>query len=163
MAALAARPALKGLAFTCKQVDDDSLSKLERFPKLREFMPMGVNDSGFRHIGRCENLEALWCMYCRDTGDKATSYISSLPKLKTYYAGKTNITDRSLEILSRMSSLERVELWECAGVTDQGLRHLADLPRLQELNLQGMSQITRQAAAAFPSRVRVRYARAVTR
>ena len=62
-----------------------------------------LNDLG---VGRCLNLEALWCMYCRDTGDGTTDHIAGLSQLKTYYAGKTNITDRSLETLGRMVSLE---------------------------------------------------------
>jgi hypothetical protein len=45
-------------------------------------------------------------MYCRDTGDLATAHLSRLRRLKTYYAGQTRITDRSLEILGKMQSLE---------------------------------------------------------
>jgi hypothetical protein len=156
-ASLARMPALKGLAVSCKNVDDDALSTLPAFPSLREFMPMDVPDAGFRHIGRCENLEALWCMYCRDTGDEATANIAGLSNLKTYYAGKTNITDRSLEILGRMRSLERVELWQCAGLTGQGVSHLANLPNLREISLVGLPNITRQASAVFAPQVRVKY------
>ncbi len=156
-ASLAKMTALKGLAVSCKNVDDDSLATLPNSPSLREFMPMDVPDTGFRHIGRCENLEALWCMYCRETGDKATANIASLSKLKTYYAGKTNITDRSLEILGRMRSLERIELWQCAGLTGPGVSHLASLPNLREITLVGLSNVSREAATVFPSQVRVKY------
>ena len=107
---------------SCKFVDDDSLSTLPRFPALRQIMPMDVPDEGFRHLGRCEALEALWCMYCRDTTDAATEHIAGLSKLKTYYAGQTKITDRSLEILSHMPSLEKLEFWNCAGITNAGVR-----------------------------------------
>ena len=102
----------EGLAASCKFVDDHALSLLPRFPSLRALMPMDVSDDGFRHVGRCERLEELWCMYCRDTGDTATEHVSGL-KLKTYYAGYTQITDRSLDILSRMTTLERIELHGC--------------------------------------------------
>ena len=155
--ALAAIPSLRGLAVSCKNVNDASLSKLTDFPALREFMPMDVDDAGFRYLGSCENLEALWCMYCRDTGDAATDHISGLSRLKTYYAGKTNITDRSLEILARMTSLEHLEFWQCAGLTDVGMRQLAGLPHLREISLDGLPNVTRQAAASFPAHVRVRY------
>ncbi len=94
---------------------------------------MDVPDDGFRHVGRCAQLEALWCMYCRDTGDLATEHIAGLTQLKSYYAGATQITDRSLEILSSMESLERIEFWQCAGITDGGLKKLARLPNLREL------------------------------
>ncbi|SPE41084.1 hypothetical protein SBA3_4090002 [Candidatus Sulfopaludibacter sp. SbA3] len=39
-------------------------------------------------------------MYCRETGDAATEHIGSLSKLKKYYAGKTRITDGSLNLCS---------------------------------------------------------------
>ncbi|MBI3263241.1 MAG: hypothetical protein HYZ58_08820 [Acidobacteria bacterium] len=156
-AALSTMPALRGLSVSCKHVDDAALSTLPRFPALREFMPMDVPDAGFRHIGRCENLEALWCMYCRDTTDAATEHIAGLSKLKTYYAGQTKITDRSLEMLSRMPSLEKLEFWNCAGITHDGVAFLAALPRLREVNLDSCRQVTPEAAAVFPAHVRVRY------
>jgi len=156
-AALASMPALRGIAVSCRNVDDAALSTLPRFPALREIMPMDVSDAGFRHIGRCEHLEALWCMYCQDTGDAATEQIAGLSRLKTYYAGKTRITDRSLEILSGMASLECLEFWQCAGLTDAGIVRLAALPRLREISLAGLPNVTREAIAPFPASIRVSY------
>jgi hypothetical protein len=156
-AALASMPALRGVAVSCKNVDDASLSALPHFPALRELLPMDVPDAGFRHVGRCEYLEGLWCMYCQDTGDAATEHIAGLSRLKTYYAGKTRITDRSLEILGRMATLERLEFWQCAGLTDAGVAHLAALPQLREIGLDGLPNVTREAVALFPAHVRVNY------
>jgi hypothetical protein len=156
-AALATMPALRGLSVSCRNVDDAGLSALPHFPALRELMPMDVPDDGFRHVGRCERLESLHCMYCRDTGDAATQHIAGLPRLTTYYAGQTRITDRSLEVLGRIGSLERVQFEGCAGVTDAGLAHLTRLPRLREIILGGCPGITRAGAAGFPATVRVDY------
>ena len=83
------------------------------FRQLRQFVSIDVTDAGFRHVGECENLESLYCMYCRDTGDAATEHIGGLQKLRTYYAGMTQITDRSLEILGRMEAFENLEFWQC--------------------------------------------------
>jgi len=154
-AALAAMPALKGLAVSCLQVDDAALATLPRFPALRFLMPMDVQDDGFGHVGRCERLESLWCMYCRETGDVATDHIAGL-KLKYYYAGKTRITDRSLETLSGMASLEELELWETARITNAGLAALARLPRLRKLSVDAPN-VTRDAFTVFPASVRVNY------
>jgi hypothetical protein len=153
--ALASMPSLRGLAVSCKNVDDTALSTLPRFPALREFLPMDVPDEGFRYIGRCEKLEALWCMYCRDTGDRATEHITGLARLKSYYAGKTQITDRSLEILARMDTLERLEFWQCAGLTNAGIAPLARLPRLNEITLTGLPGVSPEAAGLFPPHVKV--------
>jgi hypothetical protein len=108
-------------------------------------------------VGRCENLEGLWCMYCRDTSDAATEHIERLSQLKTYYAGMTQITNRSLEILSRMNSLERVEFRACQGITDAGVSHLAALPRLREITVNGSPGVSQDVVAMFPSHVCVKY------
>jgi hypothetical protein len=154
--ALSNMPALRGLGVSCKNVDDAALSALPRFPALRELTPIDVKDDGFRHIGRCDHLERLTCMYCRDTTDIATEHVAGL-RLKYYYAGLTQMTDRSLEILGRMRSLEQVELYECKGVTDAGLMFLAGLPRLREVHLDGLPGVTLQGTRVFPGHVRVQY------
>lgn len=156
-AALARMPALKGLAVSCKNVDYASLSALPRFASLRGFMPMDVPDDGFRHVGRCQELEELWCMYCRDTGDDATEHIAGLSRLKTYYAGATQISDRSLEILSRISALESIEFFDCARITNVGVALLANLPRLREITVEGSPKVTREGMAVFPTTVRANY------
>jgi hypothetical protein len=155
-AALRAMPALRGMALSCKNLDDTSLAELPRFLALRELLPMDVTDAGFRHVGGCENLESLWCMYCQETGDAATERVADL-RLQKYYAGKTRITDQSLRILSRMASLECLEFWQCAGITNAGLTELVGLTRLQEIVLSGLPNVTRDAAALFPGQVRVNY------
>jgi hypothetical protein len=119
-------------------------------------MPMDVPDEGYRHIARCDALESLILMYCRETSDAATEHIVRLPELKYYFASYTRITDRTPELLSQMESLERITLDGCAGVTNTGLAHLARLPRLRELRVSG-PRITPDIASAFPTRIRVLY------
>ena len=155
--ALSKMPSLRGLAVNCENVDDDALALLPHFPALRELTPMNVADAGFRHIGQCANLEALWCMYCRNTGDAATEHIGGLTKLKSYYAGASQITGRSLEILGLMTSLERVELWQCLQVTDPGVVHLASLPALREVVLAGLPGVTLEVTKRFAPEVDVEF------
>lgn len=155
--ALARTPALRGLSVSCKNVDDSALARLPESPSLVEFMPMDVPDDGFRHVGRCERLEAVWCMYCRDTGDAATAHLAGLPRLKTYYAGHTQITDRSLEVLAGVESLERVILSVCPALTNAGIAKLASLPRLSELGLEYLPGLSRDVLRSVPARVRVNF------
>ena len=157
-AALSSMPSLRGLSVSCRNVDDAALSLLPRFPALKELMPMDVQDAGFRHVGRCESLEALWCMYCRDTTDTATEHISGLTKLATYYAGATKITDRSLDMLGAMTSLERLTFWNCPGITNAGAESLSKLPELLEITFDDCARITPDVAAMFSGRVRVKVA-----
>jgi hypothetical protein len=156
-AAMATMPSLRALSASCRNVSDDALAALPSFPALRELMPMDVPDEGYRHVGRCERLERLVLMYCRDTGDRATEHIAGLTRLRSYFASYTQITDRSLTILAAMPSLEHIELVGCAGVTDAGVAALVRSPALRELSLSGMQNVGREAVALFPKGVRVRY------
>ncbi len=96
-------------------------------------------------------------MYCRDTGDDATSHLSALTRLRSYFASYNRITDRTPELLSRIESLERITLDTCVGVTTAGVTALARLPRLRELGVSGMPLVTGEVCAAFPDGVRVHY------
>ena len=78
----------------------------------------------------------------------ATEHIAGLSRLKKHFEGYTKITDRSMEILSRLS------FYGCAGVTNAGGAVLARLPQLRDVEISG-PQITRDSAAAFPASVRV--------
>jgi len=154
--AFSTMPSLRGLGVSLKNVDDAALATLPRFPALRELTPIDVKDDGFRHVGRCERLERLTCMYCRDTTDTATEHIARL-QIRYYYAGLTQITDRSLQILGGMDTLEQVEFYECNGVTDRGLPFLARLPNLREVHLESLPGVTLEGTRVFPAHVRVKY------
>jgi hypothetical protein len=155
--ALAVSPALRGIGISCKLVDDGALAALPRFPELRQFVSIDVSDDGFRHIGACENLESLYCMYCRDTGDAATEHLSGLQKLRNYYAGMTQITDRSLELLARMEAFEKLEFWQCMSITDAGVARLAALPRLQQIEIHNSPKVSRSIIQLFREGVDVHY------
>jgi hypothetical protein len=152
--ALANMPALRGLSVSCLNVDDVGVSALSTFPALKELMPMDVPDAGYRHIGKCEQLESLILMYCRDTTDAATEHITGLPKLSYYFNSYTTITDRTPELLSGMESLERITFDACHGLTNTGIARLARLPRLRDLRVSGKA-VTSDVVDAFPPRVSV--------
>jgi len=155
--ALAGMRALKGLAVSCKFVDDASLASLKDFRALKELMPMDVSDDGFRHVGRCRQLESLILMYCRDTTDVATQHLQGLSNLKKYHAGYTMITDRSLEMLGQMSSLEELSFEGCKWISDAGILFLTALPSLHEISIGGCPKVTRSAMSGFASKVRINY------
>lgn len=155
-AALSRLPSLRGLGVSCKHVDNQALALLPQLPSLRELTPLDVSDTGFAHIGRCARLERLTCMYCRDTTDAATERVADL-RLKYSYAGLTQITDRSLDVLGHMPSLEQIDLFECPGVTNAGLASLARLPSLHTVVLEGVQGVTLEGTRVFPPHIRVRY------
>ena len=155
--ALSRMPALRNLGVSCKHVSDDALATLPKFPSLRELTPIDVTDPGFRHIGRCRQLERLSCMYCRETTDAATEHLTSLTKLKKYFASYNLITDRTPELLSGISSLEEVTFDSCAGLSNAGIAALARLPRLRKLSVGGMPKVTGEVATLFAPHIKVRH------
>jgi hypothetical protein len=155
--ALSTMVSLRHLSVSCRNVDDEGLSALPRFPALHELMPMDVPDEGYRYIGRCPHLESLVLMYCRDTTDAATEHITALSTLKQYFVSYNRITDRTPALLSEMPSLEEITFSACAGLTNAGIRQLARLPRLRKLDLGGMPGVTSDVADDFPPLVRVSY------
>jgi pyridoxine 5'-phosphate synthase PdxJ len=152
--ALATMPALRGLSVSCLNVDDAGVAALPTFPALRELMPMDVPDAGYRHIGKCGQLESLILMYCRDTTDAATEHITGLSELSYYFNSYTTITDRTPALLSGMDSLERITFDACHGLTNAGVARLARLPKLRELRVSGR-QITTDVVELFPTRISV--------
>lgn len=136
-AALSQMPALRGLSVSCLNVEDIGLSALPDFPALKELMPIDISDEGCRHIGRCERLESLILMYCRDTTDAATEQITGLKNLSYYFNSYTTVTDRTPELLAGMNSLERITFDHCHRLTDAGIARLARLPKLRQLRVSG--------------------------
>jgi hypothetical protein len=152
--ALAALPALRGLSVSCLNVDDKAISILPSFPALKQLMPMDIPDAGYRHVARCDQLESLILMYCRDTTDAATEHITRLRHLSYYFNSYTMITDRTPELLSTMESLERVTFDSCHGLTNAGIARLARLPKLRALRVSGRA-VTCEIRTAFPPGVEV--------
>ena len=154
--ALGRMPKLRGLSVSCLNVDDSGIASLPDFPALRELMPMDIPDAGYRHIGRCSEMESLILMYCRDTTDAATEHIAGLKKLRSYFNSYTGITDRTPQILSGITSLERVTFDACHGLTNAGVSALGYLPRLKEVRVAG-NGLTPDVVKAFPPGVTVHY------
>ncbi|MBI4890619.1 MAG: hypothetical protein HY821_08330 [Acidobacteria bacterium] len=148
--------ALRSLGISLQRVSDSALAVLPHFPELRELTPVGLQDAGFAHVGRCQRLERLTCMYCRDSTDLATEQITALP-LKYYYAGLTKITDRSLELLGGIDSLGEIEFCECRFVTDAGIPFLTRLPNLKRVGFGGLPHVTLTGTQIFPPHVTVRH------
>lgn len=155
--ALSTMPRMAHLSVSCLNVPDEALAAFPDFPALVELMPMDVPDAGYRHIAKCHRLEKLVLMYCRDTGDEATTHIAALPALQYYFASYNRITDVTPRLLAGVPTLERITFDTCTGLTDDGVAALAASPSLRQLNLGGMPRVTAEVAARFPAGVRVRY------
>jgi hypothetical protein len=154
-AALAAMPALRGLSMSCRNVADEGFAALPRFPSLRELAIWDVPDGSYRHVGRCPRLETL--SFGRDATDTAIAHIAELSTLKHVALASTAITDRALEVLATLTSLEKIDLRDGRGVTGRGLARLAALPSLRAVSLGALPHVTRADLSPFPPQVRITF------
>lgn len=85
----------------------------------------GINDEGFAHIKGCEKLDRIVLTEC--------SYI----------------TDEALyKFELRKDSLKVVEIFGCKNITEDGIKSLQTLTKLEKLTIQGLPYVknTEQAA-----------------
>jgi hypothetical protein len=69
--------------------------------------------------------------------DEALKLLQPLaPQITWLDLGRTDVTDRGLNLVSEMQHLTRLHL-DHTGVTDAGLAHIRDLPHLEYINLYG--------------------------
>jgi hypothetical protein len=152
LSALASMPSLRGLSMSCRNVADEGFAALPSFPALQACHLSDVPDESYRHIGRCRQLESL--RFSRENTDAAIEHIHGLSTLKWIEIPGVDISDRTLEVLATMPSLETIGLHECRGITAAGLASLTRLPRLRELRL-NLPRVRRDELPEFPARVRV--------
>jgi hypothetical protein len=69
----------------------------------------------------------------------------------------TNITDASLELLGRMTTLEKLEFWQCMYISDKGVSYLAALPYLRGIDINQSPNVSLNILRLFGTTVRVSY------
>lgn len=134
LAALAQLPRLSRLGLGGPRLTDAALAPLADVAAIEELTPILFGDEAFAHIARLPRLAKLTNMYNRATTDGATRHLRAHARLDHYSAFGTQITDESLRILADLPRLESLEFENCAGITDDGLRAIARLPRLRRLS-----------------------------
>ena len=141
-AALAALPRLQALGIGGSRLTDAAWAPLADAQALVDLNPNLSRDGAFVHIGRIPHLERLTNVYNRATTDAATRYLRNHPRLVHYGAFGTQITDESLRILADLPRLETLEFENCARMTDTGLRDLARAPRLRRVSVWSCARVT---------------------
>jgi len=106
------------------------LSKMSQLLCLK--LPTSINmaSAGLIHLSSLPLLEEFNISHCRISHEEdffeILSNMKSLLSLDISYNG--NITDYSLECISKMSNVKSLNLQHCSGFASAGLRHLAQLP-----------------------------------
>ncbi len=111
-------------------------------------------------LSRLRNLRTLdfWSGYgsypIRFT-DRGLAVLASLdlPRLELLFFGHcTNVTDASLDEITKMRTVRCLKLVACPGITDAGLRKLVGMTNLTFLDLRGCTNITDRGVENLASR-----------
>ncbi len=139
----------------CKDVGDGTLGRIGTYcSNLRSLSLEGntrVTNAGLLLlIWGAKELTSLNLKSCRNITDNGINVIALQSdgspfgsKLEHLGLQDCRLTDKSLAYISLgMPSLRRINLSTISGVTDTGLKSLAQMPRLEELNLRNCDNVT---------------------
>lgn len=143
---LAALRHLKAISVsTCKQIDDATIAFLcQTFPLEKLFFGncTQVTDAAFEAISACSTLRSLHFSGCHRLTDEAIVQVATLENLECLWMGNnSNYTNRAWASLKNLSHLKELSL-ERTSMSDMGMTYLADLTRLESLELRYCERIT---------------------
>jgi hypothetical protein len=126
--------ALKGMGLTrltlrdLPNVDNRAMEVFDDLPKLKRLYlhELGsVGDSGLQHLSALSSLELLDIWTVHQMTDATVEVISKLPHLKELSIRATAVTDKAVDTLLKMGSLQSLTFKENGSVTADGLKKLA--------------------------------------
>ncbi|XP_035909320.1 F-box/LRR-repeat protein 14 [Anopheles stephensi] len=151
-------PNLKVLNLSlCKQVTDSSLGRITQHLKNIEVLELGgcsnITNTGLLLISwGLKKLRRLNLRSCWHISDHGIGHLAGLSKETAdgtpalEYLGLQDcqrLSDEALRHIAQgLTSLRSINLSFCVSVTDSGLKHLARMSRLEELNLRACDNIS---------------------
>jgi hypothetical protein len=113
---------------------DKAIVWLPDFPKLRVLLLQGnqIRDESMAHLAALRYLECLMMWDAHGISDNGIVHLQDLEHLKYIHLSESKITDRSLEIFSRMPQLEGLSL-QFNDFSDAGVSKLSDMRNLTAL------------------------------
>jgi hypothetical protein len=123
-----------------KKMVGRGLAHLAKLPKLESIRLGGcrIDNAATTALAEIKTLEKLDLYHANAIDDAGIAALRALPKLRTIVLGpqyQPRITDASLEHLSKMRTLEVIDVSETWLTYDAGFKHLVKLPNLKTLKL----------------------------
>jgi len=127
--------------FRCGFITNQSIVFLSLYSSLEELNINYCNcadldTSCLRSIGEMKSLKELFIIgnLNVEPTDEDFAHLGNLSSLKTLsLCDFPYLTDASLEVVGTLKCMERLNISNCTGFTDDGLVHLAALPHLRKL------------------------------
>ena len=128
---------LNGFSLSSSLITDAGLAAL-KLPEGLEYLSFNlpaVTDNGFCSLQNFPRLKSLSVNTA--IGDAGISHLTAGGQLDTLITKKPRFGDAGLAAIASNHSLEGILSFEDSAITDEGLRHLASLPRVSLLQLSG--------------------------
>jgi Leucine-rich repeat (LRR) protein len=154
LAGLAALNGLRSLTIQGGELTREDVREIARLPELRELelSLVGITGNNLQPLAKLENLEVFDLTH-RGLGDHIHAadieFLSRLPNLKSVTLARLPSLDDS--VFSQLANIKRLESLNLdqASVTGSNIARLAELPNLTSLNLIG-TQIDDAALRVLP-------------
>jgi len=98
----------------------------------------GMTDECLAHVAKLKNLKYLWAGCSRPNSpisDVGFRHVAKLRHLEQLYIGGAGITNKGIRHIADLTNLKVLNLVDAPGLTNDGLAHLGKLKSLQMLNL----------------------------
>jgi beta-lactamase regulating signal transducer with metallopeptidase domain len=144
--------ALKSLEYldTTSQITDKGMAYVSQLTSLKSlglFGPSRITDAGLQHISKMTSLEEL-ALAGESMGDEGLIYLCNLPRLEYLRLHGTNFGDYGMVHLKKLPSLKRLSFPQGkAFISDTGLAQIAEIPNLEELNMEARGDVTDEGLA----------------
>jgi len=140
LAHIAGLPRLGYLALYSSRFTDRGMAHVKKIPSLRILSfhegVCHITDAGLAHIGEMPKIELLLLDVTGPVTDEGIRHLAKMPSLRKLGIKSPLISDRGLEYLGQIKTLESLTLpQDQHGITDAGLIHLGQLPNLRSLGI----------------------------
>ncbi len=129
--------------------DFASLAKLHQLETLELPDCRKITDAEVQTLEKLSRLTSLILLHGIQMTDTSVHSIAKHSHLKALILHSSAITDDGLEALSKIPTLESINLCCSPQITNRGLAHLALLPQLRELDISFCSNITDEGLRTF--------------
>ena len=135
----------------CPALATEALRDLQRLTRLEAVSLSGCTRLGDGAVGYLMPMLELKALHLDDTatGDVAMLMATVFPQLVRLRMARTAATDKGLLVLGRRSALSELSLAGCEQITDDGVRALATVSRLRQLDLSGATGVSAGATLAL--------------
>jgi len=145
MAVLGELTNLQKLDVSSTQITDQGLSEINRLEKLEELKLNyceNISNIELASLASIRKLQKLQLWGFGKISNESLSFLKEFPELTELELCDRHLTDKSLEIISSLIQLKKLNLFRCHGITDSGFLFLSKLSNLNWLNIANCTNLS---------------------